>query len=397
MRLLAPLVSKPPEPSCCQWLHILPVLHNIMAQPNGHPLSADPNINTSTAPPPSTSDSFATTDPNHLSISLDQADSQFGDATFDSTSFGTTDFGSFDPSNSFSQQAGGVVDPSLAFNAQQSQQQFLSGDADFSLFPAGANQTDFNTPLFENNALSPGDMNAMASPSSHHTASPPGLLQPDGSIGSAQHSPSFNQQQFPHNVGQHSRNVSLGPEAALLPGQHDWSLPQFQIHRRSPSEFSDVSSAAPSPNLISSDNFDADISGHSPLQRPSDGSLYQEVIGISNFTIADAQANIAHGRSPSHSPAISPRIPPANMPDVNQQFGLASGYMTTPAYPTVQGPLDDYSMQAQMAPSINIDYAPTNARQGPFESNKSPMNQDSLAPPDRGMYSVSPDEPILTI
>jgi transcription factor CRZ1 len=79
----------------------------------------------------------------------------------------------------------------------------------------------------------------------------------------------------------------------------DWSQPQFQGHRRSPSAHSEVSSVSPSPNLVSSDNFD-DPSGHSPLQRPSDGSLYQEVMGIGSFnTCAEgdkAESDIAGAR-----------------------------------------------------------------------------------------------------
>jgi hypothetical protein len=111
----------------------------------------------------------------------------------------------------------------------------------------------------------------MTSPQSHHTPTPPNLLQP----GSAHPSPSFAQHhQFSSPQSSHSRNVSLGPEAALLPSQvGDWTRPQFQGHRRSPSEYSDVSSVSPSPNLVSADSFD-DHAGHSPLQRASDGSLY---------------------------------------------------------------------------------------------------------------------------
>lgn len=359
---------------------------------NGRPLSADhqqhTNINSSHAP---NSTSFAQSDSTLITESVDQQQSQQfsngGDASL-VPSFATQQFltsaqvqqphspsftqdltdSSFDPSNSFSQQ----------------QSSFLSNEGDFSLFPASTGQTEqFATPLFEQSSLLTNEMNDPTSP---------GLLQPDAHRpGSAQQSPSFNQQHFSSPImSNHSRNVSLGPEAALLSGQYnDWSQPQFQGHRRSPSEYSDVSSAAPSPNLLSSDTFDPDAASHSPLQRASDGSLYQDMLSIGNFTIADSQnsSNVLHGRSPSHSPAISPRLLPQNVPDINQHFGIAAGYVNASPYPTMHDQTDDYSaLQASQmaAPSINIDFAPTNAKSGPFESSKSHMDQDSLAPPDRG-------------
>lgn len=177
----------------------------------------------------------------------------------------------------------------------------------------------------------------------------------------------------------------------------DWSQPQFQGHRRSPSAHSEVSSVSPSPNLVSSDTFD-DPSGHSPLQRASDGNIYQD-FGIGSFSISDPVAGSPghHGRSPSHSPAISPRIIPQQMPDVNQQgFGLAhagAGYGDASGYPSVQVPGEAFpnlqqggSDVAQMAPpSINIDYAPNNNTRmmGGYEGGKE-LDVDSLTPPERG-------------
>ena len=349
-----------------------------------------------------------------LGIGLDQSAQQpfssAGDPNLDAFN-SNNNF--FDPSASFNQQLpGSGPDPSLSF-ASQSQPDYLSpslSDQDFSLFPPAVSQGEHFTPLFEQSTMNPNDINNMTSPGSHTSPTPPHLLQPDATLaGSAQHSPSFNtQQQFPSPTtgGHHSRNAShtshasLGPEAALLPNQlgGDWSQPQFQGHRRSPSAHSDVSSVSPSPNLVSSDSFD-DPSGHSPLQRPSDGHLYQEVLGIGNFSISDPAVNSpGHtGRSPSHSPALSPRVMPQQVPDMGQQQGYAlgpqsAGFGGMPNYPGVQvnESFPSLSQQggdlSQMAPpSINIDYAPTNnsSRMGGFDNGKQ-LDVDSLTPPERG-------------
>lgn len=319
-----------------------------------------------------------------------------------------TQNGFFDPNANFNQQ---LPTPGADFSSQ-SQTDYLSPnlhDGDFSLFPPSGSQGEhYNTPLFEQSALNPNDINGMASPQPHSSPTPPHLLQLDPhQPGSAQQSPSFNQHQFPSPTpsGHHSRNAShtshasLGPEAALHPNQMgDWSQPQFQGHRRSPSAHSDVSSVSPSPNLVSSDTFD-EAPGHSPLQRASDGHLYQEVLGIGSFSISDpAVGSPGHrGRSPSHSPAISPRLIPQQIPDVTQSgYGLApGGYVDAPSYPNVQvsgeafpnlqqGPPD----MSQMAPpSINIDYAPNNNSRmmGGYEGGKA-LDVDSLTPPERGKW-----------
>ncbi|KAH7326733.1 hypothetical protein B0I35DRAFT_475349 [Stachybotrys elegans] len=302
----------------------------------------------------------------------------------------------FDPSASFGSASSAAGPDGMGYSAQN-QSNYLSpnmSEPDFSLFPNGSG-SDFNTPLFEQTTLNPNDINNMTSPQMHHSPTPPHLLPIDPhQPGSAQHSPSFNQHQFSSPPG-HGRHASLGPEAALMPNQMsqmgDWTQPQFQGHRRSPSDYSDVSSVAHSPNLPTSDSFDADqAGGHSPLQRASDGSLYQEVLNMGTFTISDHSSPGHQGRSPSHSPAISPRIPPQSMPEVgqpgfvlNNEYGVPAGYPSmqgNEAFPTLgsNGP----DMTQVPPPSINIDLAP-NAMTG-FESNKSPMDQDALTPPERG-------------
>jgi hypothetical protein len=310
----------------------------------------------------------------------------------------------FDSNTSFSHHmSASGPESDLSFPSQQSE--YLSpnlNDGDFSLFPPSGGPGDsFNTPLFEQSTLNPSDINSMTSPQSHNSPTPPSMLQLDShQPGSAQHSPSFNQHQFPSPTGgvHHSRHASLGPEAALLPNQMgDWSQPQFQRHRRSPSAHSDVSSVSPSPNLITSDSFDGDASGHSPLQQASDAGLYQDVLNIGNFSISDPGIGSPNHRSPSHSPAISPRIGPQQMPDLNhQQFGLVppsggdfgtaagAGYpnvqVTNDPFPSLQAGLSGSDVSQMAPPSINIDYAPNNNSLG-----KPQLDQDSLTPPERGM------------
>ncbi|KAK0621725.1 hypothetical protein B0T17DRAFT_591556 [Bombardia bombarda] len=319
----------------------------------------------------------------------------------------------------------GLTDPSIAFDLNQGftdqlkaddpsfgtqshggyQQNLLAsnfgGDADFTIFPATSGEQQYNTSLFvnDNQQLGSPDTNMMSQ--ANHSPTPPHLLSPEPhQPSSANHSPSFNQHQFPSTPGRHSRNVSLGPEAALMHGQIDWTHagPQFQGHRRTPSDFSDVSSVAPSPNLGSSDTFEPlDHQSHSPMQRPQDSNLFHELHGISSFSISDHGSHSPNhgGRSPSLSPAISPRILPQQLPETNHQtnyllqsqnnsYGPPASYMQPPQEAFPQLPQEPADMQGQMPapPSINIDFAPTAVRSG-FEQPKD-LDIDSLTPPERG-------------
>ncbi|RYP53302.1 hypothetical protein DL768_001659 [Monosporascus sp. mg162] len=327
---------------------------------------------------------------------------------FTTTSFSTIDASSHflttsQPQQPFSSQ--GIVDPT-SFDPTQPGfslgPDFNDTTGDFSLFPpssTAAGDQFSPPPLFGDISqtnpqnLSQLDLNSMTSPQTHQSPTPPHLLGADPN--SAHHSPSFNQHQFAPAPRQHShsRHASLGPEAALLPGQFDWSQSQFQGHRRSPSEFSDVSSAAASPNLTSHDTFESSERSHSPMQRPHEG-FYDEVAGFSNFSISDPQ--VAHSRSPSHSPAISPRISPQQMPDMGQPnpaMLLNTGYANGPSvsypiqsseeFPTLPQEGSSPGQQPMAPPSINIDFAP-NSRQNSFEPPKPQLDQGSLVPPDRG-------------
>jgi len=309
---------------------------------------------------------------------------------------------SFNPTQTF---APPTTDGNLAFTGQAQGSPYLapsnfSEAADFSLFPASNQQADqFDQPLFESSTLNPSDINNMSSPQINHSPTPPHLLKPE-----PQGSPSFSHHQhFSSPPSNHSRNASLGPEAALLPNQlNEWtSQPQFQTHRRSPSEYSDVSSVAPSPSLVSHDTFDPVDGGHSPMQRPQDAGLYQEVLQIGAFSLSDPQHSPnLQGRSPSHSPAISPRILPSQGPELGHpsgSFGLAppQGFHTPAmpglhgggeAFPSFQHPSD---LPQLAPPAINIDLAPPASSRTGFDPPRTTMDADSLTPPDtRGMSHV---------
>lgn len=232
---------------------------------------------------------------------------------------------------------------------------------------------------------------------------PPHLLSPEPhQAGSVNHSPRFAPHPFGASPGRHSRSVSLGPQDALFPGQKDWtrSGPQWQSHRRTPSEYSDVSSAAASPALVSTDSFDQIDPSCSPLLPPQDPTVYNELHGLRNFSISDHGTHTPHGaRSPSHSPAISPRIMPQRSTDMNQPPNLLlsspspsfapSPYLQPPQEEFPQLPQDNTEgQQGQQQtpmlapPSINIQLAPAPAKSG-FEPPKS-LDIDALTPPERG-------------
>lgn len=307
---------------------------------------------------------------------------------------GIADTNTFDPS--FSSQ------PPPSFSPNLLAPDFSDPAGDFSLFPPATTGDQFNAPpLFSDlpssnpQNFSQADLNNMTSPQTHHSPTPPHML--GGDPHSAHQSPSFNQHQFASSPGHHShsRHTSLGPEAAFLPRPGDFSHPQFQGHRRAPSEYSDVSSAGASPNLSGHDTFEPSEHGHSPMQRPLD-SFPDGVVGFSNFSISDPQVAYSN-RSPSHSPAISPRIAPQQVPDMgqsnNQAMLLNTGYPNAPSisysipgseqFPTLSQDGGNPSQQAMAPPSINIDFAPTAGRTN-FEPSKPQIDQTSLLPPDRG-------------
>jgi len=298
---------------------------------------------------------------------------------------------SYDPNQNFTDQ--------LKSDGSQFNQSFLAPQApfseDFTIFPSSSDQLGtLNTPLFAGGDSQ--DMNAMAAPQTHHSPTPPHLLKPDPhQPGSAHHSPSFNAHQFSSPAGGHSRHASLGPDAALLQRQVDWSAAQFQGHRRTPSEFSDASSMGHrSPAMVGQETF-PDHLDHSPMVRAQDANVYNELHGIGSFSLSDNSPH-RNGRSPSHSPAISPRILPQALPEMGQASSYvpqapgagygAQPYMhgaeSFPQLPT-SAAMGPPAMPAAMSvPNIEIFEAPSAVRSG-FEG-KSNMDMDALTPPERG-------------
>jgi hypothetical protein len=294
---------------------------------------------------------------------------------------------------SFTQE---LLDPNLSSS-------FNEGD--FSLYPG--NQADQYDPSFFMNELPSQSSNQSVDPSQldmssppNHTSTPPNLLQPDHPPSSVHGSPSFNQGQFQPSPN-HSRNASLGPESAAYPNQVDWSMmpPQFTTHRRTPSEYSDVSasSAHHSPHLPQ-DTFESIEQQHSPMQNPQDASLYQEVLSIGNFSLSDSQPQHGHspriGLSPAHSPSISPRLGPQQINHMNppNSFMLMNnGFGGPKIIYDNQGqesfpPMDQEEGQAQPGvPEIKFDLAGP-PRQNSFEPPKmaNQFDQDALTPPERG-------------
>ncbi|KAG9248306.1 hypothetical protein BJ878DRAFT_412972 [Calycina marina] len=284
---------------------------------------------------------------------------------------------------------------------------------DFSLFGASSNQNEPLDPQFfmnefssqsGSNSINPAQLDMSSPP--QNPASPPAHLQPSiQSPGSAHNSPSFNQGQFQPSPG-HSRHASLGPESAAFPQGHnaDWSMmaPQFQGHRRTPSEYSDisnVSSAAPSPNLGHHDNFEPidPLNHHSPMHSPQNDGVYQEVMGIGSFSLSDTHGTPNRGLSPAHSPAMSPQLGAQAMPNINpHQFmlGINNGFGQQPnmfgsqnsEYPQIShnGSVDMGQAQQMVPPEINVEFAPT-SRTNSFEPPKpSNFDNDALTPLDRG-------------
>ncbi|KAI4130094.1 MAG: hypothetical protein LQ347_003510 [Umbilicaria vellea] len=264
--------------------------------------------------------------------------------------------------------------------------------------------------------MNPADLMS-SNMSSPHLSTPPNLLQPDSQASPAQQSPSSG----PFYSPGHSRQASLDPSAAYGHGQapQDWTGMltgvNFHVHRRTPSEHSDVSSSvAPSPFLPQQDSFDS-FDGNSPmLNAQQDNSLYQDALGIEQFSLSEPQQQQHQQQqrmTPAHSPYASPRIRPHEGLGISQQessFILAGGMNTQfnggprqdmygnhtignlsiqniPDYPQRNGS-SDMGQATQMAPpEINVEFAPP-SRQHVFDHPKLKADADALSPP-RGSKS----------
>ena len=286
---------------------------------------------------------------------------------------------------------GGLLDPQLSLSTQQQDQ-----------------------------SINPADiMSNMSSPQIMHPT-PPNLLAPN-----AQHSeptsPFTNPgQQWSPN---HSRHVSLDPHAAFANGnqggQPEWNMmqgPQFQGHRRAPSEHSDLghsdvsSSVAPSPYIPQTDNFDQQPS---PMMRPQPENQAYDSLGIESFTLSESQNQ---GNSPRHSPFVSPMISPQPglgsahdsqfmlQPEMQNNFNGGSPRDTYPNQteqfpqfpPEARLGSNDYGQANVMAPpEINVEFA---GPQHPMvERPRLESEFNALSPPDRSKNPVTPKTPhILT-
>lgn len=267
----------------------------------------------------------------------------------------------------------------------------------------GTSQTSHHT-------MNPADLMS-SNMSSPHLTTPPNLLQPDAQASPAQQSPSSG----PFYSPGHSRQASLDPSAAYGHGQapQDWTGMltgiNFQMHRRAPSDHSDVSSSvAPSPFLPQQDSFDS-FDGNSPmLNAQQDNNLYQEALGIEQFSLSEPQQKQQQRMTPAHSPYASPRIPPHEGLGISQlesSFILAGSMNNqfdrgprqdmygnhTIGNPTIQNIPDyhqtngssDMGQATQMAPpEINVEFAPP-SRQQVFDHPNSKADADALSPPER--------------
>ncbi|KAL8737645.1 MAG: hypothetical protein Q9181_001488 [Wetmoreana brouardii] len=251
-------------------------------------------------------------------------------------------------------------------------------------------------------------MSNMSSPQ-NMIPTPPNLMPPE-QHSSSHGSPQTNQGQF--YSPNHSRQVSasLDPSAALNQSQShgDWTTgfagEQFQTHRRAPSEHSDFSSSvAPSPLLPQQDSFEA-FDQPSPMLNPQqDNQMYNDALGIGQFSISDPQQQHPEQRiSPHHSPYVSPRMSPRTGFGYPQdQFQLSQDMPNTfhgrPGPEVYPNPSDasfpqfqhrmssaDIGQADQMAPpEISVDLAPPSVPPN-FEPMRPENDIDALSPPARG-------------
>jgi transcription factor CRZ1 len=312
--------------------------------------------------------------------------------------------------------------PSPFEHAQNTnQQQFLatSQPGDFTLYQGQDQNLDpnlFMDPSLDSNlsninqSINPADlMSSMASPHSQ-SQSPPHLLQAGSHPASP--NPQFAQLNQPHRSPHHSHSNSLDPASAFFPPgtqSAEWqamSGPQFQGHRRAPSEHSDVSSNHPSPYLQQQESFDSVEQHHSPLFVAQDQGFQEQVpnLEMEGFTLSDNSHQ--RGISPGHSPRISidqgihnvqsqgsPYMMPQDMGAINQFGGGPGPELYTnqqEAFPgnNQMGGDDDMGQAANMQPpEINIEFAgPTKVNSfGPGRG-----DADALSPPPRSGKSCFP-------
>lgn len=256
----------------------------------------------------------------------------------------------------------------------------------------------------QHQSINPADIMSNMSSPQNLIPTPPNLMPPEStSPRGGSPAPRSTQCYSPN----HSRHTSLDPSSAIFShGQQpsDWSnmlqQSQFQTHRRAPSEHSEVSSSvAPSP-FLPQDGFEAFDQNPSPLLNAQpDHQLYQDALGIEQFSLSDPQQQ---GLSPGHSPFVSPRMSPQpglGLPQDNNFIlsqDLHGNFNGGPGPEIYTGPSDTFSQfgarhgsgdlgqAAQMAPpEINVEFAPA-VRPPIFEPSRPENDLDALSPPERG-------------
>lgn len=258
-------------------------------------------------------------------------------------------------------------------------------------------------------SINPADLiNTISSPQKL-IPTPPNLI-PHESTSPRAGSPSPHQGQL--YSPDHSRHTSLDPSSALFGhGQQgqDWTSmlqqAQFRSHQRAPSEYSDVSSSvAHSPFLPQPENGGFDGFGQAPsplLDAQDNNNLYQDALGIGNFSLSDSKQQQQQRISPRHSPYVSPRMSPQlglDMPqensfllsqhDLHNNFNGGPGPEIYTSQPETYSPFaarhgsSDLSHTALLAPppEINVEFAPT-TRQPVFEPSATENDHDALSPP----------------
>ena len=292
-------------------------------------------------------------------------------------------------------------------------QGFQGTTADSSAFPS----FDFNP----NTALDPSiltdfqsaDNTNMASMQPHSPTPPhllPEMVRHHSQSASPQASPSYQQATFarPRNTSE-----SLDPSSAMYPpGQNEWSsMNAYRGHRRTPSDYSDVSSHSnqASPYLQTFDSFENAHS--SPLLNPAQDPTFNGGLGLEQFslnenTIQQPQTYPSPGQSPHISPRLTPQqhqLPPftaennygmhatmngnqfmQQQPNGMDMFTGQEPFPPLPSLNNQHSPGAELGNADQMSPpEIMVDFVPSvrtteNARPG--------TNEEALSPPLRSEF-----------
>lgn len=322
-----------------------------------------------------------------------------------STNFADNDFSDFlnsqsglsfaDQSNSFN-QAPPSQQPSFTQDLLGASVSSAMHNEDFALFATTERSTDQYDPALFTTDMSPQpegqDLNAaglrnMSSPQPPAQTSPSLLHMHSPSL--SHHSPSYTHNQFPRSPG-HSRDTSFG-QHNQMPNVTNATTWDFPGHRRTPSEYSNVSSALHSPNLDSHNSFDVN---RSPMHGPQDAALYS---GIESFSLSDrgrspGLSSPGMGFSPGHTPARSPSIMPQDpmmSPGHPYFLGMTGGVELQPGnmygqskepfpqIPSSKMSLDIVQEGSTQTPAINVDFA----EPVPDTNSTKLLNEHALTPP----------------